>query len=63
VRERTYAVHGTPDNPMDQAEVEDKGRDLIVPVIGEERTERLIAAVAALETLASVIELRPLLQA
>jgi 2-methylcitrate dehydratase PrpD len=60
---RTYAVRGTPDNPMDRAEVEDKARDLIVPVIGQERAEKLVGTVAVLETLASAIELSPLLQA
>jgi 2-methylcitrate dehydratase PrpD len=63
LRHRTYAVRGTPDNSMDQAEVEAKARDLTAPIIGAERAERLIAAVASLETLDSVIKLRPLLQA
>ena len=63
VRHRTFAVRGTPDNPMDAAEVEAKARDLIVPIIGAERAEKLIAAVASLESLRAVTELRPLLQA
>jgi 2-methylcitrate dehydratase PrpD len=63
VRHRTIAVRGTPDNPMDQAEVEGKARDLVVPIIGAERAAKLIAAVDALESLNAVIELRPLLQA
>ena len=63
LRHRTYAVRGTPDNPMDAAEVEAKARDLIVPIIGAERSEKLIAAVASLESLRAVTELRPLLQA
>jgi 2-methylcitrate dehydratase PrpD len=63
VRHRTYAVRGTPDNPMDQAEVEAKARDLTVPIIGAERTEKLIAAVGSLESLRAVTGLRPLLQA
>jgi 2-methylcitrate dehydratase PrpD len=63
VRHRTYAVRGTPDNPMDQAEVEAKARDLIEPIIGAERAEKLVATVATLETLDSAIKLRPLLQA
>ncbi len=63
VMHRTTAVRGTPDNPMDQAEVEAKARDLVVPIIGAERAEKLIAAVGELERLGAVIELRPLLQA
>jgi 2-methylcitrate dehydratase PrpD len=63
VRHRTTAVRGTPDNPMDQAEVEAKARDLVVPIIGAERAEKLIATVGSLESLRAVIELRPLLQA
>jgi 2-methylcitrate dehydratase PrpD len=63
VHHRTTAVRGTPDNPMDQAEVEAKARDLVVPIIGAERAEQLIAAVGSLESLRTVIELRPLLQA
>jgi 2-methylcitrate dehydratase PrpD len=62
-RQRTYAVRGTPDNPMDQAEVEAKARDLVLPIIGAERAEKLIAMVGSLETLDSAIKLRPLLQA
>ena len=62
LRHRTVAVRGTPDNPMTTAEVEAKARDLIVPIIGAERAEQLIAAVAGLERLGNVIELRPLLQ-
>jgi hypothetical protein len=39
------------------------GRDLIVPVLGAPKCDRLIAAVYAIETLADVRTLRPLLQA
>jgi 2-methylcitrate dehydratase PrpD len=63
LRHRTYAVRGTPDNPMETAEVEAKAHDLMVPVIGAERSEKLIAAVGSLEKLGAVKELRPLLQA
>ena len=63
VRHRTYAVRGTPDNPMETAEVEAKARDLVAPIIGAERAGKLIAAVAGLETLSQATELRPLLQA
>jgi 2-methylcitrate dehydratase PrpD len=63
MRHRTTAVRGTPDNPMEQAEVEAKARDLVVPIIGAERAEKLIATVRSIENLRTVIDLRPLLQA
>jgi 2-methylcitrate dehydratase PrpD len=63
LQHRTYAVRGTPDNPMDQAEVEAKARDLVEPIIGAERAEKLVAAVGSLETMDMATELRPLLQA
>jgi hypothetical protein len=63
LRHRTTAVRGTPDNPMETAEVEDKARDLMEPVIGAERAGRLVKTAASLERMRSVTELRPLLQA
>jgi len=60
--ERVDAVRGTPRNPMTRREIEDKARDLIVPVLGAEKAEALVEAVYGLERLASVRELRPLLQ-
>jgi 2-methylcitrate dehydratase PrpD len=63
LRHRTIAVRGTPDNPMDAAEVEAKARDLMAPVIGAERAESLIAAVAAIEQIKDATQLRSLLQA
>jgi len=63
LRHRTIAVRGTPENPMDAGEVEAKARDLMAPVIGAERAERLIAAVAGLEQVRDARDLRPLLQA
>ncbi len=58
---RTRAVLGTPDNPMSAAEVEDKARDLLVPHLGADRTEALIAAIRRIGKLADIRELRPLL--
>ena len=63
LRHRTTAVRGTPDNPMETAEVEDKARDLMGPVIGAARAAQLVKAVASLERIGTAIELRPLLQA
>lgn len=60
---RTRAVLGTPDNPMSEGQVEEKARDLMAPVLGADKTERLIAALRGLEALDDVSQLRPLLQA
>src|SRR5262245_51576136 len=60
--ERIAAVRGTPRNPMSRAEVVDKARDLMAPVLGRETSERLIEAVFAIESASDVRALRPLLQ-
>jgi len=60
--ERVSAVRGTPRNPMTRTEVIDKARDLTAPVLGREKSEKLIATVFAIETVADVRSLRPLLQ-
>jgi 2-methylcitrate dehydratase PrpD len=60
--ERVDAVRGTPRNPMARAEVIDKARDLMAPVLGDSTSARLIEAVYSLETMANVRALRPLLQ-
>jgi 2-methylcitrate dehydratase PrpD len=59
---RTYAVRGTPENPMEAAEVEAKARDLVAPVIGVDRAAALIAAAASLDRLGAAQDLRCLLQ-
>ncbi|MCY4546878.1 MAG: MmgE/PrpD family protein [Defluviicoccus sp.] len=48
---------GTPENPLSQARLEQKFRTYAGPVLGPERTDRTIAAVGALEELASAREL------
>jgi len=60
--DRVEAVRGTPRNPMSRAEIVDKARDLIAPVLGPARATALIDALLALESLADVRALRPLLQ-
>jgi 2-methylcitrate dehydratase PrpD len=60
--ERVAAVRGTVKNPMTRAEVVDKARDLIAPVLGHDPAEHLIEAVFAIETLGDVRDLRPLLR-
>ncbi|MFC3206252.1 MmgE/PrpD family protein [Aquamicrobium soli] len=61
VRHHAKAVRGTPDNPMAVPEIVAKVEDLISPVMGKARTEALIAAVLALDTLGTVRDLGPLL--
>jgi hypothetical protein len=56
------AVRGTVRNPMTRAEVVDKARDLIVPVLGAATTQKLIATVLAIEAVKDIRSLRPLLQ-
>jgi 2-methylcitrate dehydratase PrpD len=60
-REHVTAVPGTAEKPMTTAEVEAKCHGILAPVLGEEKTRALIAAVGTLERLPSVRSLRPLL--
>ena len=60
--ERVDAVRGTPRNPMSRAEVVEKARDLIAPVLGGETAARLIERVDAIEAVPDIRHLRPLLQ-
>jgi 2-methylcitrate dehydratase PrpD len=60
--ERVTAVRGTPRNPMSRAEVIDKARDLIAPVLGGDTSELLINTVYEIENVPDIRRLRPLLQ-
>jgi 2-methylcitrate dehydratase PrpD len=60
--ERVAAVRGTPRNPMSRAEVIEKARDLIVPILGRETSERLIETVFAIEGMTDIRKLQSLLQ-
>ena len=60
--ERVEAVRGTPRNPMSKAEVIGKCTDLVAPILGSEKCARLIETVFALETVADMRALRPLIQ-
>jgi 2-methylcitrate dehydratase PrpD len=51
LRHHTPAVRGTWGNPMPREEVDAKARDLIVPLLGQERSETLLAQLWRLETL------------
>jgi len=60
--ERVEAVRGTADNPMTRDEIIAKARDLITPVLGAGKSQRLIDQVFEIERLQDVRMLRPLLQ-
>ena len=51
------------ESPLTSDEVEAKERDLLTGVLGQDRIDRLIAAIWDLESLQSVRDLRPLLTA
>jgi hypothetical protein len=57
----TRHAPGTKENPLDTEGVNAKARGLMAPVLGAERTARLIQRVNALEEVKSVRELRPLI--
>ena len=55
-------MRGTPRNPMTRTEVIDKARDLTAPVLGREKSEKLIETVFAIETITDIRSWRLLLQ-
>jgi 2-methylcitrate dehydratase PrpD len=55
---RTVAVRGTADNPMTQVEIEMKAFDLIETALGARKAKAILRAIAGLDTLADVAELR-----
>ncbi|HSD99987.1 MAG TPA: MmgE/PrpD family protein [Burkholderiales bacterium] len=57
----TRHAPGTKENPMDTESVNAKARSLMEPLLGAETTKELIRRVNALEAVADVRELRPLL--
>ena len=58
---RTPAVRGTPDNPMDRQEVEDKAFDLLTGPLGEGKAGDLIDRIWNIEQVANMCDLRPML--
>jgi 2-methylcitrate dehydratase PrpD len=60
--DRVEAVRGTVRNPMTRAEVVDKARDLIAPVVGPSIAQKLIDALFSIESVKDMRQLRPLLQ-
>jgi len=57
LRVHVKSVRGTADNPMNDQEVEDKARDLIAPVLGSAKCEKIFALVKNLELVADAREL------
>jgi len=60
--ERVDKVRGTFENPMPRDEVIAKARDLITPVLGAATFTKLSEKVFEIESVKSILELRPLLQ-
>jgi 2-methylcitrate dehydratase PrpD len=63
LREHVELVRGRPGNPMSDEEIEQKCRDLMAPVLGDERTSNLIDRIWNLEKVKDMRDLRPLLSA
>ncbi|MGH7825126.1 MAG: MmgE/PrpD family protein [Candidatus Binatia bacterium] len=61
LRKHVIDCRGRPENPMTPEEVEKKATWLFDPVLGEDRSRRIIEAVRRLESVASVRELTDLL--
>jgi 2-methylcitrate dehydratase PrpD len=61
--EHVFNVRGTAENPLTSEEVEKKCRELMIPVLGKERTDALIDTIWNLERVKNVRELRPFLSA
>ncbi len=60
--DRVEAVRGTVRNAMTRAEVIDKARDLIAPVLGAATAQKLIDTLLAIEAVKDMRSLRSLLQ-
>jgi len=52
---------GTKENPLSTEAVSSKARDLMTPVLGAEKTEKLIDRINKLETMDNIRQLRPLI--
>jgi 2-methylcitrate dehydratase PrpD len=59
---RVDAVRGTAENPMTTEEVILKCRDLITPVLGAAKCDRLISTIMDIEKVKDIRQMRPLLQ-
>jgi 2-methylcitrate dehydratase PrpD len=63
VSHHTKFPPGTKENPLSTVDVNEKARELMAPVLGAEKTQRLITQINNLENLRDVRELRPLITA
>ena len=63
LKEHVVSVRGTAENPMTTEEVEKKCRELLIPVLGKDRSEKLINTIWNIEQVKNVRELRSLLSA
>jgi len=61
LREHVVNVRGTGANPMSTEEIEKKSRDLLEPLLGNNRTQKLIDRIWNLERVKNIRELRPLI--
>src|SRR6266545_484919 len=55
------AVAVEAEHPMSPAEVEEKARELMAPVLGDERVNELFDSIRNLEAVTDISKLRPLL--
>jgi 2-methylcitrate dehydratase PrpD len=60
--QHTGPVLGTVENPMTTAQLVAKCLDLMVPVFGKDKSQRVVDATLGLETMKNIRELRPALQ-
>ncbi len=63
LREHVVSPRGMMENPMTTEEVEKKCKDLLIPVLGKDRSQELIDGIWNLERVGSMRSLRPLLTA
>ena len=63
IQKRVTTFRGNSDNPLSTEEVEKKARDLIEPILGVQQSRQLLDAIGRLESLRSIRELQPMLQA
>ena len=63
IEHHTRFPPGTKENPLSTEAVSAKTRDLMVPVLGPEKSDRLIGEINALETLDDLRSLRALIVA
>lgn len=60
LRKHVMTYRGTPENPMTREEIESKVRDLVLPVIGNQRCDQLIKMIENLERVTDMREFRSL---